>query len=481
MEVLSGLEPRELFRCFEMICSVPHGSGNTRAVSDIIEGLAWERGLEYRRDALGNVVVFSEASPDRAAEPTLILQAHTDMVCAAAEGCVVDFRTEGLKLRVEDGFIRAEGTSLGADDGIAVAMMLALLGDASLSHPRLECVFTVDEEIGLVGANALDVSVLRGRRMINLDNEEEGVVLIGCAGGICLSCRLPLEFSQAQGAFYRLKIDGLLGGHSGTEIVSQRGNANKLLARTLAALQYSADFRIAAAEGGFQDNAIPRSAQALLVSDSGADALSAAVAAVAAELAEEYSVADPGLRVTLLPDGAGSIQALLPQEQDKLLFALNQTPDGVIRMSDRIAGLPETSLNLGIMRLDEGGLRLAFMLRSMINSADEALRERIVSFFDHIDGEATVTSRYDAWEYRRESPLRDMCVAVYEEAFSERPRVGSIHAGLECSVIAAKFPDMDCVSLGPTMEDVHTAEERLDIASAARTYEYIKKIIERKL
>lgn len=481
MNVLHGLEPRKMFEIFERICAIPHGSGNMKGIADFVENFAEERRLEHHRDAADNVIIISEATPGRMAEPALILQGHLDMVCAKEDDFEFDFAAQALRLKIEDGMIGAEGTSLGADDGVAIAMMLALLDDNELSHPRLECIFTTDEEIGMIGANALDVSPLRGKRLLNLDSEEEGVITTGCAGGICMSGVFDASYEQLHGRIYRLTVQGLIGGHSGTEIIFQHANANKVLARLLTELQYRADFRLSSAEGGFFDNAIPRKAEAVFLSDSDCDAIAAAINDTAEAIKREYSVSDPGMTVTLTPEGAADCRVLTPEDQERLLFAWYQAPDGVIRMCDELDDMVETSLNLGILRLDENGMKLTFMLRSMVNSAAEELRLRLETLFAFAGGTTSVQSNYGAWEFRQDSPLRDTCVKLYEEMYGSRPLVGTIHAGLESAVIAAKLGDADCVSIGPTLRNVHTAAERLDSDSAGRVYDYVKALIERKV
>ena len=481
MDVLRGLEPRKMFEIFERICAIPHGSGNMKGIADFVERFAEEHRLEHYRDEANNIVIISEATPGRVSEPALILQGHMDMVCAADDGIDFDFSKQGLRLKIENGLIGAEGTSLGADDGIAVAMMLALLDDSELSHPRLECVFTTDEEIGLIGANALDVSMLRGRRLINLDSEDEGVITTGCAGGICMTGEFDAASEMIHGRLYKLTVQGLIGGHSGTEIIAQRANANKVLARLLNELQYRVDFRLSSADGGFFDNAIPRKAEALFISDSDCDAVADAINASAQAIKREYAVSDPGLTVTLTPEGAADCRVLMPADQERLLFALYQAPDGIVRMCDGLDDMVETSLNLGILKLDGSGMTLTFMLRSMVNSAADELRMRLISLFGFAGGRAVVNSSYGAWEFRQDSPLRDLCVKVYEEMYGSRPLVGTIHAGLEAAVIAARLGDADCVSIGPTLRNVHTAAERLDADSAGRVYDYVKALIERKV
>lgn len=481
MNVLRNLEPGKMFEYFEKICAIPHGSGNMKAIADFVEQFASENKLEHYRDKANNVIIISDATSGRYEEDAIILQGHLDMVCAKTEDADFNFETDGLKLRLDGNFISAEGTSLGADDGIAVAIMLALLSDKSLSHPRLECIFTTDEEIGLIGANALDASPLKGKRLINLDSEEEGVILTGCAGGIAMTADFDAEFEQLHGRVYRLTVDGLAGGHSGVEIIKQRANALKVLGRLLSALQYKFDLRLSCADGGFYDNAIPRKAEALFLTDADGDTVSAAVNELAEGIIHEYSLADPDMRIVVAPQGTADCSVLLRSEQERLLLALNQVPDGIMRMRDGAEKMVETSLNLGILKLSEEGMSMTFMLRSMLNSAADELEERLTALFTYLGGRVTVSGKYRAWEFRQDSPLRDHCIAVYDSMYSVRPLVGTIHAGLESAVIAEKLGDADCVSIGPSMFDVHTAEERLDADSAARTYDFVRNIIERKM
>lgn len=481
MNFLSELEPKKLFEYFGKICSIPHGSGNMKAISDFVDNFAAEQGFEHYRDAANNVIIISDATPDRVSEPALILQGHMDMVCAAEDGSDFDFKKNGPRPVIENGCVHADGTSLGGDDGIAVAMMLALLTDKKLSHTRLECVFTTDEEIGLIGANALDVTHLEGRLLLNLDSEEEGIITAGCAGGVCLKANFPAKSEKLRGGCYRLSVQGLAGGHSGTEIIFQHANANKVLGRVLTALSDRADVRLSYADGGCFDNAIPRRAEAVFVSETDEKELQKTVSEIADEIKNEYASADPKLQITLKCEGTAEKDVLLKDDQKRLLFVLYQSPDGIVRMCDDLENMVETSLNLGILRLDENGMKLVFMLRSMVNSAARELTARLTSLFEFAGGKAVVDSSYDAWEFRPDSPLRDHCVAVYMDMYGKAPVVGTIHAGLEAAVIAAKLGDADCVSLGPTLFDVHTAGERLDIKSAARTYEFVRHIIERKI
>lgn len=481
MDVLRNLEPAKMFEYFERLCSIPHGSGNMGPIADFIEGFALENKLEYHRDSANNVIIISDATSGRYEDAPIILQGHLDMVCAKTEDSDMDFSADPLRLQLENGFITAQGTSLGADDGIAVAMMLALLSDKSLSHPRLECIFTTDEEIGLIGANALDPSPLKGRLLINLDSEEEGVILTGCAGGISLTADFDADFGQDHGRVYRLTVDGLLGGHSGIEIIKQRANAVKLLGRILSSLQYKIDFRLSCADGGFYDNAIPRKAEALFISDADSDAVCGAVASIAECIKHEYSVSDPDIRIVIAPQNVCECTVLTAECQERFLLAIDQAPDGVMRLHDTSDKMVETSLNLGILRLGEEGMSLTFMLRSMVNSAADDLERRVTSLFSYLGGRVTLSGKYRAWEFRQNSPLRDHCVAVYESMYSVRPLVGTIHAGLESAVIAEKLGDADCISIGPNMFDVHTAQERLDVDSASRTYDFVRNIIERKM
>ena len=467
-----------MFGFFEAICAIPHGSGNTRAIADYLEAFARDRGLEHFRDESNNVIILKPATEGYEAAEPVILQGHTDMVCEKTADCALDLSREGLRLAVEGDTVLAEGTTLGGDDGIAVAMMLALLDGDSLGHPRLECVFTVDEEIGMLGAMALDVSPLRGRRMLNIDSEAEGVFTASCAGGRVVTARLPLgRAEKAEGQALRLRVAGLTGGHSGTEIIRGRANANRLLGRALGALREAGGLQIISVAGGSKDNAIPVAAEALLRCAQPEKARTAARELEAA-LREEFALSDPGLRLTL--EAAETDAAPLDgASADKLICMLLCLPGGVQAMSQDIPGLVQTSLNLGILTTGDDAAEAKFCVRSSLESGKRMLTQQIEALMGVLGGEVSIAGDYPGWAFRRESPLRELLTEVYREQYGKEPVVDAIHAGVECGLFAGKLPGLDCVSIGPDLTEIHTPRERMHIESVRRTWNLVRETLRR--
>ncbi len=484
MSVLEHLEPRNVFHYFEEICKIPHGSGNVRQISDYLKRFAEERGLDCIQDDLCNIIMVKEATAGYEDEEPIILQGHMDMVAVSKPGCDIDMKKEGLRLRVENGRIRAEGTSLGGDDGIAVAYILALLDASDIGHPRLEAILTVDEETGMEGAKEIDLSMLRGRRLINLDQEEEGVIITSCAGGARVEVNLPLcrERADTQGIRkLTVKVAGLLGGHSGIEINKGRGNANRLLGRILNGLSEQFGIRIATMRGGLADNAIPREAEAdILVDITNIEAVTAYVERQEREIRRELGDRDAGLSVSCTPgDGlSGQIACYDAESSARALACLCELPNGVVAMSPELEGLVQTSLNLGVVAVERDELCLCYAVRSSVDADKEELCRRMVEIAERAGAKAQIKNAYPGWAYRRESPLRDIVTEIYERMYGKKPVLEAIHAGVECGILAAKIPGLDCISMGPDMADVHTAEESLDIASVQRTWEYLCAILE---
>lgn len=492
MGVLSGLQPEKVFYYFEEITKIPHGSGNMDQISDYLVNFAKERDLNYIQDEIKNVIIVKEATPGYENEPALILQGHMDMVAVKKPDCDIDMLTEGLRVAVDGDKIYAEGTSLGGDDGIAVAYALAILDSDDLKHPRLEIVITVDEEVGLDGARAIDLSSLQGHRMLNLDSEEEGIFLTSCAGGARVGCHVPLEKEEITGVAYEVTVGGLLGGHSGAEIHKERGNSNSLMGRLLWKLTEKISVAINSMGGGLADNAIPRETKAVLVVQEADKAvLEEVLKEVAASLAAEYATKDPDVFINAKELGAGKYLCVTAKDTRKAAAFLHALPGGVQAMSADMPGLVETSLNMGIMELKEellaefsaenvAVLLAEFSVRSSVESAKGALIDKLSAITTMAGGHITVTGAYPGWKYRVDSPLRDKMVALYEKMYGQKPRVEAIHAGLECGILGSKIKDLDCVSLGPQMSDIHTTEETLSISSTARVWEYLVKLLEEK-
>ena len=475
--MLEHLQPQAVFHWFEALCAIPHGSGNTRAVADWCVAFARERGLACRRDAHDNVVIRKPASPGYESAPALILQGHLDMVCEKDPGCGKDMTREGLDLRCDENWVWADGTTLGGDDGIAVAMALAILDDGSLPHPALEVLITADEEIGMLGAEGLDASDLAGRRLLNLDSESEGIFTVGCAGGNRTHCVLPLRREPWEGGTWRLTVSGLRGGHSGECIDRGRANASLLLGRLLGEVARQTELRLILAQGGLKDNAIPALAEAQVAVPAGTE-LSDIAAAFEAQLRHEYRTADPDVTVTAVPCEPD----FLPMDRDataRCLCLLACAPNGVQEMSRDVPGLPQTSLNLGILTTVEDTMEASFCLRSSVASQKEMMRRRLETLTEALGGHTEVSGDYPAWEYRAESPLRDLMAEVYREQYGAEPRIEVIHAGLECGLLSGKLPGLDCVSIGPDMEDIHTPRERLNIPSVQRIWAFVTEVLRR--
>ena len=475
MGVLDGLEPREVFHWFEELSAIPRGSGNTRAVSDWCAAFGRERGLECHQDGLGNVILIKPATPGYEGAAPLILQGHLDMVCEKEPACPKDMARDGLDLAVEGDYVSARGTTLGGDDGIAVAMALAILDSGELPHPRLEAVFTVDEEVGMLGAAGLDVTPLQGRTLLNLDSEDEGVFTVSCAGGNVTRCVLPVDRAPFDGAGLEIRVDGLQGGHSGTEIHKGRANADVLLGRLLRAAAARTEVRLYSAEGGLKDNAIPVQAAARIVA-ADPEAARSAVEALAAALREEHRVTDPGLTVAVgawepegLPlDGPSTCRALC---------LLTCAPNGVQAMSADIPGLVQTSLNLGILTTGERELSAAFCVRSSVDSQKEMLKDRLSCLMEQLGGRAEFSGDYPGWAFRADSPLRERMVAIFRAQYGHEPKVEAIHAGVECGLLAGKLPGLDCVSIGPELLEIHTPRERMSVASVQRTWKLVTELL----
>jgi len=478
MSVLNGYEPAKVLGFFEEICQIPHGSGNTKQLSDWLVDFAKARNLEHYQDELNNVIIIKEASAGYEGSEPVILQGHIDMVCNQEESCTKDMATEGLDLAVDGDLLYAEGTTLGGDDGIAAAFMLAMLDDDSLAHPRVEAVFTTEEETGLYGAEAIDVSPLKGKRFINIDSEDEGIVTVGCAGGVTGIGSIPFGREAFDGPAFEVKIFGLRGGHSGTDIIFGQENAAKVLGRLLYELQEETGARIVSLEGGVADNVIPTSASALIVVPS----VSAAKAhevfdACKATFAHEFKV-DPDFDMTLSetdcaldPMDAGSCQ--------RVLAYLIGTPNGIEKMTHGIDKLPQTSLSLGVLRTLDDAVEYVFCIRSAVDSECEMLARRLECQIKPLGGTLRREGPYPGWEYQADSPLRDLICEVYKEQTGKDMIVEAIHAGLECGYFSGKMPGLDCVSIGPDVNDVHTPNETLSISSTQRTWELVKEVVAR--
>ena len=472
---LAGLEPAAVFRYFEQICAIPHGSGNTKAISDYLVSFAREHGIRYIQDELNNIMLFGEATPGYEDHEPVILQGHMDMVCEKDADCPIDMDKEGLDIAHDGKFVFANGTTLGADDGIAVAFAMAILADRSIPHPPLEVIITVDEETGMFGAAGIDLSQLKGHTMLNLDNDAEGLFTVSCAGGCRASICMPVQRRAVYGPCVKLVVEGLRGGHSGVEIHKNLANANKVMGELLSRIEKLMPLCITKIVGGDKDNAIPRSCEVTLVAmGSHIDRINGITEQLEKEIREEYD--EPEVRVYGDDVDALGGNALTTADSSKLIALLCAAPNGVQSMSEDIEGLVQTSLNLGVVRLDDQ-LRLTFAVRSSVGKEKRELLDRLAELAKFYDADYSEVGDYPAWEYRKNSPLRDTMVKVYERMYGKAPKVAAIHAGLECGLLAEKIADLDCVAMGPTAYDIHTSRERLDILSTQRTYEFVLEVL----
>ena len=469
------LEPSRVFHYFEKIASIPHGSGNTKQISDYCKNWAIEHSLEYYQDASNNVIIIKEASAGRENEEPIIIQGHLDMVCEKAEGVNKDMDVEGLELIVDGDVLKANGTTLGGDDGIAVAMALAVLEDEELSHPRLEAVFTVDEEIGMLGAVDLDVSPLKGKTLLNIDSEEEGIFTVSCAGGAVATCEIPFVTEAVNGNVIKIVATDLTGGHSGVEIHKGRANANKVIATILNELLKKVSFKLISVNGGLKDNAIPFHSEAIICSDEEVNVVSNLVNDIAKPLIEKHKSTDPSMKIAVSDENAQNCMDSISTE--KIVKALYELPEGVQKMSMDVEGLVQTSLNMGILKTEASKVSMSYSVRS---SVDKEKRELIASLDDYmtkIGAEFSVSGDYPGWEYKKESPLRDLMVELYTKQYKEKPVIEAIHAGVECGIFAGKIPGLDCVSYGPNLSEIHTCRERMSISSVQRVYKMTREII----
>lgn len=481
MGKLDQLKPAGVFRFFEEICQIPHGSGNVDQISDYLAKFAIDRELEHYQDEVKNVIIIKEATEGYEAEEPVLLQGHMDMVAVKRADCTKDMRAEGLDLEVDGDWLHAVGTSLGGDDGIAVAYALAILDAKDIPHPRLEVIITVDEETGMEGANGIDLSMCKGHRMINLDNEEEGVLLTSCAGGGRIRGKLPVIRENRNGIAVKTSFVGLLGGHSGAEIDKGRANANVLLGRLMADLEQEGEFRFVNLQGGTADNAIaPASAAVIWMEEKDLSVFEKTVRKLEAVLQKEYAVNDPGIRIETEAPQNGTWEVFDADSTRRTMTLLYLMPNGIQNMSAVIPGLVQTSINLGILETVQDCVELHYSVRSSVSSEKDAMIQKACLMLEMMGGSSETSGMYPAWEFRADSPLRERMVTVYEDMFGTSPKVEAIHAGLECGILSGKIADLDCVSIGPDMKDIHTPDERLSISSTERMWNYLLAILAKK-
>lgn len=480
MAVLENLEPKNVFCFFEELTKIPHGTFHTKQISDYCVAFAKERGLEVIQDDVNNVIIKKPATAGYEGSEPVIIQGHLDMVCVKTPESSHDFEKDALELFVEDGYIGARNTSLGGDDGIAVAMAMAVLDSNELEHPPIEAVFTVDEETGMGGAHAIDLSVLKGKMLINMDSEEEGVLTTGCAGGIEYETTLPVHKEEKQGTLIHIRLHGLTGGHSGSEIHLQRGNAHKMMGRLLYRLAARTDLRLTEVYGGSVANVIAQECRAgILVPADEMDKCMDLIREMEQIWKDEFMGEEPGLRVECEIEKETKTDVFDIDSTKRVIGYLMICPNGMIEYSRKLKGLVETSLNVGAVRCESDSVKALFQIRSSVESRKQQLMEQLEQCSLAFGGFGEKMAEYPAWQYKEDSKLRPLMIDTYKDLFGEEPTVFTIHAGLECGLFLGKRPDLDCVSCGPNVPSVHSVNERLDIASTQRTWKYLVEILKR--
>ncbi len=473
MNKLSAIEPQRVFHYFEEICSIPRGSGNMGKIADYCVEFAKNHGLRYERDEVNNVIIYKDGT--KSGEP-VILQGHIDMVCQKTPESTINFDTDGLDIYVDGDYITANGTTLGADNGIAVAMIFAILESDNFIHPPIEAVLTTDEEIGMIGAGKLDCTKLSAKRMINIDSEDSKLLTVSCAGGSDCKILMPVKRMKACGKKVIITLKGLKGGHSGVEIDKGRVNANILSGRILNYARKLRDFEIISINGGDKGNAITPICNIELVVDE-TEEFVAKIEDYFAVVKKEISEREEDVAISVRVGEEGNFDAIDKESKEKLIYMLLTAPNGVVEMSAEIKNLVETSLNLGVLRTEEERIILHFALRSNKQTAMEFLEERLTSLASYNNCNIEVFGHYPPWEYKENSSLQELYIKTYEEHFSEKPDVIAIHAGLECGVFASKIDDFDCISIGPDMYDIHTVNEKLSVSSAKSFFELLVDIL----
>lgn len=476
--ITKGYAPEKVLAYFEELCKIPHGSGNEEAVARYIENFALERGLFVIRDKNNNVFIRKEASEGYENVPAYLLQGHTDMVCAKETSSNHNFETDALDLYMENGWLRARGTTLGGDDGIAVAFMLALLDGEIENHPTLECLFTVEEETGLGGAESFDYSVVTAKKMINLDSESEGEVCAGCAGGVRSKISFTPALEKSSGDVITLSIDGLFGGHSGVEINCGRANAIAMMVNILKQIGKEQELALVSLVGGEKDNAIPRMCEAKFVVENSESAL-AAIERLDDEIRNTLCEADKGLKISVSVDAdVEEVDTLVQSE--KLLNMLSEIKVGVLAMSAHLEGLVEFSRNLGVIEVNEGGAYITYSSRSAKEEQIDLSVDQVNAEVEKLGAAVRHTGRYPGWDFLPESDLRDTYVRKFKEIMGKDVHTVVIHAGLECGIIKSRIPDMDIISIGPNMRNIHTPDEALQLESCERLFKVLCAVLSEK-
>ena len=475
---LLNFEPKRVFHYFSEISAIPRGSGNMHSIADYCVKFADMHSLSSIRDESNNVIIFKPASLGYESAEPIILQGHLDIVCQKVEDSKINFLKDGIEIYDEDDFVKANGTTLGADNGIAIAMILAILEDRNLSHPPIEAVLTTDEEIGLLGAIALDTKCLKGKKMINLDSEDESTLFVSCAGGRERNAVIPINRENVTGTEITVTLSGLKGGHSGVEIDKGRVNANILAARFLNHINNKINFDFISIDGGNKSNAITNHSKIKLCVKNIKkfyDISNECLSIIKTEISER----EPEFSYEIKIGDNDTFKVFSPDLKDKLINLLISIPNGVVDMSAEINGLVETSLNCGIINTNEESILINISIRSNKKTAMDYIEEKLDTIFKIIPCSIESFGYYPAWEFKSVSNLRELYKETYKELFGFEPKVAAIHAGLECGIFSSKIDNLDCIAIGPDLFDVHTVNEKLSISSTERLYKLLLKILEK--
>ena len=476
---IENLKPESVFQFFREISQIPRGSGNTKAIAEYCIDFAKKRNLKFASDSYGNVVIYSDGTEGYEDSETIILQAHIDMVCEKDQDSQKNMKTDSIDICTDGKYLWADGTTLGGDDGIGVTYILAILDSDSIPHPPIEALFTTDEEIGLLGASNLDASLLSGKRLINIDSEEEGILTVSCAGGIRSVITFPLKYSNefSEKCAVKITVNGLIGGHSGVDIDKHRKNAIKVLSHVLEGISQNTDYRICEVSGGTKENIIPKEAQATICFEKKySDTVFKTVEKFNTIIKKECLNSEPDVCIN-------SSVCVIPEKMfdrittKKIIFTLMHAPDGIATMSHNIPGFVESSLNLGYVWSEKNDLKMGVLIRSNTSTGKTLIVQRLSSFAEYIGGKAEYMADYPEWEYKADSPLRDIMSRVYKDVYNDEALVCGIHAGLECGILSDKLKNADIVSFGPDIENAHTTGERLNIESAQRCWKYLKAVL----
>ena len=472
MNPLQNTEPKEVFKWFYEISQVPRGSGNERAISDFLVKFAKDRNLEVHQDKAMNVIIKKPGTAGYEKSPTVIIQGHMDMVCEKEASSNHDFLKDPIKFVVKGEMLYADKTTLGGDDGIAVAYALTVLDSKDIPHPPLEVLITTEEETGMGGAMALTDEHLQGTRLLNIDSEEEGVFLVSCAGGANVHVFFDIKKETAKGKFLKITVGGLLGGHSGIEINKQRANSIKLLGRILYNIKQNEKINIVEISGGSKHNAIAKDAYAVIAAEN-TEAVLKIVEKMTADFKNEYRAVDKLLTVTANETQNSSGQMFTKELTLNLIDFMASIPNGVQYMSMEIHGLVQTSLNNGVLEEIDGRIKFTTSVRSSVKSALDEIVDILRIQAERCGAEFKKNSEYPAWEYSPDSPVRDAAVNVYKKLNNKEPLITAIHAGLECGLLKKTLPKVDAISFGPNLYDVHTPNEHMEIASVERVWKFL--------